>query len=175
MWHDVYSSREPSWGCRCCQVTSSHLRPSCPEGSDCASDGALNPKETRSGRKISYETVLTLAPAIELLGTIHTVFIKVKHGLCLEAIDRHSSGGKVHMKPCRPDGRGQVWLYDEANRQIRAGRDGECLDASQRTKHGGLVHIFECSTTNKNQVSARSPCLESCLPHMTSPLAGLGL
>ena len=153
MWHDVLSSKLPAWGCRCCQISTSHARGGCPDGWDCSNDGAAgrNPRSLVGPSSASRTTTLLPAPAIELMSASRPIFLRVKHGLCLEAVDRFNSGGTVHMKPCQANDAGQMWLYDKSIGQIRAGSDGKCLDASQRHEQGGLVHLFECATDNPNQ------------------------
>ena len=76
--------------------------------------------------------------------------IKSRHGICLDASQRNSNGGKVHMWSCDTNNANQQWNYDASTGQIKS-RHGICLDASQRNSNGGKVHMWSCDTSNANQ------------------------
>lgn len=76
--------------------------------------------------------------------------IKATHGLCLDASQRGSTGGKVHMWGCDTNNLNQQWTYNASTGQIKA-IHGICLDASQRSTRGGKVHMWGCNTNNPNQ------------------------
>lgn len=76
--------------------------------------------------------------------------IKVKDGICLDASQRNTRGGKVHMINCNHANKNQQWSYNPSTMQIKA-TDGLCLDASQRNRNGGKVHMWNCNANNKNQ------------------------
>jgi len=76
--------------------------------------------------------------------------IKATHGLCLDASQRSTNGGKVHMWACDVNNQNQQWTYNAATKQIKA-THGVCLDASQRNTNGGKVHMWACNTNNQNQ------------------------
>jgi len=76
--------------------------------------------------------------------------IKAKHGICLDAAQRSTKGGKVHMYTCDPKNTNQKWTWNASTGQIKA-THGICLDASERSKRGGKVHMWTCNTKNPNQ------------------------
>lgn len=76
--------------------------------------------------------------------------IKVKDGICLDASQRNTRGGKVHMWNCDANNKNQQWSYNPSTKQIKV-TDGLCLDASQRNRSGGKVHMWKCNIHNKNQ------------------------
>lgn len=78
------------------------------------------------------------------------VMITAAHGICLDASERNSNGGKVHMWECNRMNQNQQWLYDISSNQIKS-LDGKCLDASERNSNGGKVHMWDCDTNNWNQ------------------------
>merc|ERR1712100_751902 len=71
-------------------------------------------------------------------------------GICLDASQRNTNGGKVHMWSCDTSNQNQQWRYDAGTGQIK-NRYGICLDASQRNTDGGKVQMYSCSTSNANQ------------------------
>jgi len=77
--------------------------------------------------------------------------IKATHGKCLDASQRNTTGGKVHMWDCDINNKNQHWSYNPATGQIKATYGSKCLDASERSKLGGKVHMWDCSTSNANQ------------------------
>jgi len=81
---------------------------------------------------------------------LSTGLIKNRHGICLDASQRGSKGGKVHMWTCDKNNKNQQWTYNSSTGQIKA-KHGICLDASQRSSKGGKVHMWTCDTNNKNQ------------------------
>ena len=76
--------------------------------------------------------------------------IKNRHGICLDASQRSTIGGKVLMYTCDPSNPNQQWDYDSSNGQIK-NRHGICLDASQRSTIGGKVHMYTCDPSDPNQ------------------------
>jgi hypothetical protein len=76
--------------------------------------------------------------------------IKNRHGICLDASQRSSNGGKVHMWACNTGNANQQWNYNPTTGQIK-NRHGICLDAAQRSSNGGKVHMWACNTGNANQ------------------------
>ena len=80
----------------------------------------------------------------------HKNQIKVKDGICLDASQRNTRGGIVHMINCDHANKNQQWSYNPSTMQIKA-TDGLCLDASQRNTRGGKVHMWYCDVNNKNQ------------------------
>ena len=76
--------------------------------------------------------------------------IKNRHGICLDASQHSSNGGKVHMWACNTGNANQQWNYNPTTGQIK-NRHGICLDASQRSSNGGKVIMWACNTGNANQ------------------------
>jgi hypothetical protein len=76
--------------------------------------------------------------------------IRSVDGKCLDASQRNSNGGKVHMWQCDIHNENQHWTYNRATSQIKS-RKGICLDASQRGSNGGKIHMWPCNTNNANQ------------------------
>jgi len=76
--------------------------------------------------------------------------IKNDHGICLDASQRATKKGKVHMWSCDIQNKNQMWVYDPSTGQIK-NRHGICLDAAERSKSGGRVSMFTCETNNPNQ------------------------
>jgi len=76
--------------------------------------------------------------------------IKAKAGICLDASQRTTKGGKVHMWNCDMNNKNQMWKYDPSTGLIR-NPHGICLDASQRGSNGGKVHMWTCDSKNPNQ------------------------
>jgi len=83
-------------------------------------------------------------------GSYDIAQIKVTDGKCLDASQRNTRGGKVHMWDCNTGNLNQQWMYNAWTYQIKA-KHGKCLDASQRNTRGGKVHMWDCNTANKNQ------------------------
>merc|ERR1711937_1008853 len=48
------------------------------------------------------------------------VMITAAHGICLDASERNSNGGKVHMWECNRMNQNQQWLYDISSNQIKS-------------------------------------------------------
>merc|ERR1711959_156773 len=76
--------------------------------------------------------------------------MKATHGKCLDASQRNTNGGKVHMWDCNTANQNQQWTYTTSTQQMKA-THGKCLDASQRNTNGGKVHMWDCNTANQNQ------------------------
>merc|ERR1711912_156053 len=97
--------------------------------------------------------------------TAATGQIKATHGKCLDASQRNTNGGKVHMWACNVKNQNQQWRYTAATGQIKA-THGKCLDAAQRNTNGGKVHMWSCHTGNQNQqwllLQADCAALTSC-------------
>jgi hypothetical protein len=78
--------------------------------------------------------------------------IKAVHGICLDASQRNTRGGKVHMWSCDTSNQNQQWVYNSGTGQIKALEgNNKCLDASERNRNGGHVHLWDCDTNNQNQ------------------------
>ncbi|KAK3248571.1 hypothetical protein CYMTET_41965 [Cymbomonas tetramitiformis] len=77
-------------------------------------------------------------------------------GMCLDAAERNSDGGLVHLWNCDPSIRNQHWRITDSGGdhvEIKA-THGKCLDVSHNTRNteGGLVHMWSCGgQTNDNQ------------------------
>lgn len=83
--------------------------------------------------------------------------IKAFHGgLCLEAVERNTNGGRVQLWPCvvRKDRaehfEAQMWEYDAVNQQIR-NKEGICLRTPNPKQKGGVVHMWACSEREAGQ------------------------
>ena len=76
--------------------------------------------------------------------------IRSVDGKCLDASERSSNGGTVHMWQCDIHNENQQWTYNRATSQIKS-RKGICLDASERGSNGGKIHMWSCNTNNANQ------------------------
>lgn len=120
-----------------------------------------NNHQTGGGYDILPTGELMLMCKTEDMNARH-VYIKNKHGLCLDAKDRRDRAGVVHMWPCDQMGKkddtnkNQHWDYHKQTGQIKS-HDGICLDASERSENGGQVWMWPCETNNKNQQWSYDP------------------
>jgi len=89
-------------------------------------------------------------PTGEACGGTSEGLVKAAHGTCLEAPQRSTNGGKVHMWACDPNNQNQQWTYTASTKQLKA-THGICLDAPQRSTNGGKVHMWACDPNNQNQ------------------------
>ena len=70
--------------------------------------------------------------------------IKSKEGICLDASQRNTRGGLVHMWSCDTNNANQQWTYDVGTGKIKS-KDGICLDAN------GMVQMWSCDNSgNQN-------------------------
>jgi len=79
-----------------------------------------------------------------------TGHIKASNGFCLDAKQRNTHGGKVHMWTCQTNNKNQHWDYSATTGQIKAVH-GICLAGTERAKIGGKVAMSNCDTKSKNQ------------------------
>lgn len=75
--------------------------------------------------------------------------IQHRHGICLDASQRNTEGGKVHMYDCMTSNYNQDWSYDGGSGEIK-NQHGMCLDARDRRKRGIEVAMWKCQG-NDNQ------------------------
>ena len=125
------------------------------QGLDSLLDSLLGPDDASSTRAQSTPTLSRAvrtagSPTYTQDGAGKTQEIKNRHGICLDASQRSSNGGKVHMWACNTGNANQQWNYNPTTGQIK-NRHGICLDASQRSSNGGKVHMWACNTGNANQ------------------------
>ena len=79
---------------------------------------------------------------------VQTIMIKGHHK-CLDAAQRNSNGGKVHMWGCNSGNANQFWEYNKKTGQIKS-EYGKCLDHGANYKNGGKVHMWNCDSGNVN-------------------------
>jgi len=113
------------------------------------------PGEYRSNALVELGVLMDDVSSVKILSLGASVAssdrqIKNRHGICLDASQRSTNGGKVHMWGCNTGNANQQWAYDGATGQIKS-QHGICLDASQRSTNGGKVHMWGCNTGNANQ------------------------
>jgi len=77
---------------------------------------------------------------------VQTIMIKGHHK-CLDAAQRNSNGGKVHMWDCNSGNANQFWEYNKKTGQIKS-EYGKCLDHGANYKNGGKVHMWNCDSGN---------------------------
>ena len=99
-------------------------------------------------RSIAVETCKTWDKCIAVI--CESNLVKNRHGICLDANQRNTNGGLVHMYACDPANKNQQWSYDESTGLIK-NLDGICLDANPRKTNGGTVKMYQCEAHNPNQ------------------------
>jgi len=71
-------------------------------------------------------------------------------GKCLDASQRNTNGGLIHLWTCDETNPNQIWDYDEESQQMK-NRHGICLDGPEPDSVGSRVHMWACDTENRNQ------------------------
>jgi len=74
-----------------------------------------------------------------------TGLVKSIQGLCMDASQRSTFGGKVHMWGCDESNKNQEWTYDVQTRQVKNANSDFCL-RNQDVKNGGKVSMWKCQT-----------------------------
>jgi len=81
---------------------------------------------------------------------VRQVMIKMKdESMCLDAKERNTKNGKMHMWPCQADNKNQHWEYTKATGQLKL-HDGLCLEF-KAVEDKGKVVTFPCKEGKNGQ------------------------
>ncbi len=79
-----------------------------------------------------------------------TQLIEQRHGICLDASQRSTHGGRVHMWPCNAANKNQMWRYDRSIGRIK-NPHGLCLSTADNQNNGGRVEMATCDSSSDRQ------------------------